>query len=178
MFAGVTHANKYKRILVRTPVLKHFLSPSLNPLNFSPFFLTNIHSHTHRFGRSFSRPLLSLTTMEGFRQTYFFSTSMYACMIVSVVCMRAVCKHVRMRAVRMYSGTISSEELVGVLISCSPVSVDAQSVAAIIHQVLDILDQHTISLSDKLSVLHLSTYAHSIVFESRLRRGDWYGGTL
>jgi hypothetical protein len=41
--------------------------------------------------------------------------------------------------VRMYSGTISSEELVEVLISCSPVSVDAQSVAAIIHQVLDIL---------------------------------------
>jgi hypothetical protein len=77
--------------------------------------------------------------------------------------------------VRMYSGTISSEELVEVLISCSPVSVDAQSVAAIIHQVLDILliihqvldssqsvaavihqvldilDQHTISLSETSS---------------------------
>ena len=30
----------------------------------------------------------------------------------------------------------------------------------------------------KPSTLHLFTYAHSIAFESLLRRGDWYGGTL
>ena len=73
----------------------------------------------------------------------------------------------------MYSGTISSEELVGVLISCSPVSVDAQSVAAIIHQVLDILDQQTISLSETSSRSSISLrmriplrFSHGYVVET------------
>jgi len=64
----------------------------------------------------------------------------------------------------MYSGTISSEELVRVLISCSPVSVDAQSVAAIIHEVLDSLDQHTVVI---LSACHQLVYLGLVSLDVR-----------
>jgi len=67
----------------------HNISRSLTQPSFSFLSHTLTLSPTLGFGRSFLRPLLSSTAMEGFRQTQtFFESIMYACIIISIVWMQ------------------------------------------------------------------------------------------